>query len=167
MAELQIDPAFYANRRREYDEVMPWDHLDFCVSKNFLIRENKLARENVTTPQCREKCSGCGASQLIQGECCSDKVVYEREVLLIEPPRPKVDPALLLEQPQKVRLFFTKLDRAKYISHLDMNRCMSRALKRSGLPVWYTGGFNPHMYLTFRCRFRWAVRVFMSALTSR
>ena len=33
MAELQIDPAFYANRRREYDEVMPWDHLDFCVSK--------------------------------------------------------------------------------------------------------------------------------------
>lgn len=57
MAELQIDPAFYANRRREYDEVMPWDHLDFCVSKNFLIRENKLARENVTTPQCREKCS--------------------------------------------------------------------------------------------------------------
>ena len=149
MAELQIDPAFYANRRREYDEVMPWDHLDFCVSKNFLIRENKLARENVTTPQCREKCSGCGASQLIQGECCSDKVVYEREVLPIEPPRPKVDPALLLEQPQKVRLFFTKLDRAKYISHLDMNRCMSRALKRSGLPVWYTGGFNPHMYLTF------------------
>lgn len=149
MADLQIDPAFYANRRREYDEVMPWDHLDFCVSKNFLIRENKLARENVTTPQCREKCSGCGASQLIQGECCSDKVVYEREVLPIEPPRPKVDPALLLEQPQKVRLFFTKLDRAKYISHLDMNRCMSRALKRSGLPVWYTGGFNPHMYLTF------------------
>ena len=149
MAELQIDPAFYANRRREYEEVMPWDHLDFCVSKNFLIRENKLARENVTTPQCREKCSGCGASQLIQGECCSDKVVYEREVLPIEPPRPKVDPALLLEQPQKVRLFFTKLDRAKYISHLDMNRCMSRALKRSGLPVWYTGGFNPHMYLTF------------------
>lgn len=149
MAELQIDPAFYANRRREYDEVMPWDHLDFCVSKNFLIRENKLARENVTTPQCREKCSGCGASHLIQGECCTDKVVYEREVLPIEPPRPKVDPALLLEQPQKVRLFFTKLDRAKYISHLDMNRCMSRALKRSGLPVWYTGGFNPHMYLTF------------------
>ena len=43
MAELQIDPAFYANRRREYEEVMPWDHLDFCVSKNFLIRENKLA----------------------------------------------------------------------------------------------------------------------------
>lgn len=49
----------------------------------------------------------------------------------------------------KIRLFFTKKNRAKYISHLDMNRCMMRALKRSGLPVWYTEGFNPHMYLTF------------------
>lgn len=51
--------------------------------------------------------------------------------------------------PIKARLFFTKEGRAKYISHLDMNRCMTRALKRSGLPVWYTEGFNPHMYLTF------------------
>lgn len=149
MNELNIDPAFYANRHREYDEVMPWDHLDFCVSKNFLIRENKLAHQEQVTPQCREKCSTCGARALIKGECCSDKVVYEREVAPIEPPRPKVDPSLLLDQPQKVRLFFTKLDRAKYISHLDMNRCMSRAIKRAGLPVWYTGGFNPHMYLTF------------------
>lgn len=149
MSELNIDPAFYANRHREYDEVMPWDHLDFCVSKNFLIRENKLAHQEQVTPQCREKCSACGARALIQGECCSGKIVYEREVAPIEPPRPKVDPSLLLEQPQKVRLFFTKLDRAKYISHLDMNRCMSRAIKRAGLPVWYTGGFNPHMYLTF------------------
>lgn len=149
MEEQGIDPAFYANRRRDYDEVMPWDHLDYCVSKNFLIRENKLAREDKTTPQCREKCSGCGAAQLIDGVCCTSEICRDREIEPIEPPRPKPDASLLLEQPQKVRLFFTKLDRAKYISHLDMNRCMSRALKRSGLPVWYTGGFNPHMYLTF------------------
>lgn len=149
MKELNIDPAFYANRHREYDEVMPWDHLDYCVSKNFLIRENKLSNESQVTPQCREKCAGCGALQLIKGECCTGKVTYEREVAPIEQPKEKEDPSLLLEQPQKVRLFFTKLDRAKYISHLDMNRCMSRALKRSGLPVWYTGKFSPHMYLTF------------------
>lgn len=48
-----------------------------------------------------------------------------------------------------VRLFFEKKDRAKYISHLDMSRCFQRAFKRSKLPVWYTQGFNPHMYLTF------------------
>ena len=150
MEEL-IDPAFYANRRRSYDEVMPWDHLDYCVSKEFLIRENKLALESATTPQCREKCSACGANKLMGGgRCCAniEQVHYERPVQPIQPPQPQPQEGLL-EQPQKVRLFFTKLDRAKYISHLDMNRCMSRALKRSGLPVWYTGGFNPHMYLTF------------------
>ena len=50
---------------------------------------------------------------------------------------------------RKIRVFFTKLGRAKYISHLDSNRCWMRSIKRSGLPVWYTEGFNPHMYLTF------------------
>lgn len=49
----------------------------------------------------------------------------------------------------KTRVFYEKKDRAKYISHLDINRLMQRVLKRSGLPVWYTEGFNPHMYLTF------------------
>ncbi|MDF2568251.1 MAG: hypothetical protein K0R90_1707 [Oscillospiraceae bacterium] len=48
-----------------------------------------------------------------------------------------------------IRVLYTKKDRAKYISHLDVNRLMQRVLKRSGLPVWYTEGFNPHMYLTF------------------
>lgn len=46
-------------------------------------------------------------------------------------------------------MFYQKKGRAKYISHLDINRLMQRVLKRSGLPVWYTEGFNPHMYLTF------------------
>lgn len=48
-----------------------------------------------------------------------------------------------------VRLHFSKTFDAKYISHLDLSRCFSRALKMSGLPVWYTEGFNPHLFLTF------------------
>jgi radical SAM-linked protein len=48
-----------------------------------------------------------------------------------------------------IRVFYNKKGRAKYISHLDITRCMQRALKRAGLPVWYTEGFNPHIYLTF------------------
>ena len=152
MAECGLDPAFYANRHRDYDEVMPWDHLDFCVSKEFLIRENKIARQSATTPQCRECCSACGANCLTGGGRCPanvDTITSDRPLAPIEPVDRGPDPATLLEQPQKMRLFFTKLDRAKYISHLDMNRCMSRAMRRADLPVWYTGGFNPHMYLTF------------------
>lgn len=48
-----------------------------------------------------------------------------------------------------IRMFYQKKGRAKYISHLDINRLMQRVLKRAGLPVWYTEGFNPHIYLTF------------------
>ena len=49
----------------------------------------------------------------------------------------------------KVRAVFEKCGRAKYISHLDLNRCMQRCFKRSGIPIWYTEGFNPHIYITF------------------
>ena len=48
-----------------------------------------------------------------------------------------------------VRVFYHKTGRAKYISHLDIMRCMQRTVVRAGLPVWYTEGFNPHIYLTF------------------
>ena len=48
-----------------------------------------------------------------------------------------------------IRVFYHKIGRARYISHLDMMRCMQRAIVRAKLPVWYTEGFNPHIYLTF------------------
>ena len=68
-AACGLDPAFYANRTRPFDEVLPWDHLDYGVSKAFLIRENKLAHESRTTPNCREKCAGCGANRWKVGVC--------------------------------------------------------------------------------------------------
>ncbi len=49
----------------------------------------------------------------------------------------------------RVRATFEKCGRAKYISHLDLNRCMLRIFRRSGLPIWYTEGFNPHPYYSF------------------
>jgi len=68
-----LDPAFYANRRRDYTEVFPWDHLDYGVSKAFLQRENEKAHASVTTPNCREKCSGCGATCFKGGICVENR----------------------------------------------------------------------------------------------
>ena len=59
-----VDPAFYANREFDKNEVLPWDIIDIGVTKEFLIRENKKAHESKTTPNCREKCSACGADCL-------------------------------------------------------------------------------------------------------
>lgn len=50
---------------------------------------------------------------------------------------------------KNVRVFFSKRGRLRFVSHLDMNRFFTRVLRKSGLPVWYTEGFNPHPYLTF------------------
>ena len=50
---------------------------------------------------------------------------------------------------REVRLLFSKTDRCKYISHLDINRCFSRAVTRASIPLWYTEGFNPHPYMSF------------------
>ena len=48
-----------------------------------------------------------------------------------------------------VRIWFNKTDSAKYISHLDLTRCMIRAFRRTDIPLWYTEGFNPHPHLVF------------------
>ena len=71
--EVGLDPAFYANRTRSYDEVFPWDHLDYGVTKKFLISENKKAHEAVTTPHCRQQCSGCGAACWKEGVCVENR----------------------------------------------------------------------------------------------
>ena len=68
-AECGIDPAFYANRRRSYDEILPWDHLDYGITKEFLIREHQKALRAETTPHCRLQCAGCGAAKLTGGVC--------------------------------------------------------------------------------------------------
>lgn len=69
MAKNGLDTDFYACRHRDFDELFPWDHLDYFVDKSFLIRENKTSHTAVTTPNCREKCAGCGVSRCMGGAC--------------------------------------------------------------------------------------------------
>lgn len=50
---------------------------------------------------------------------------------------------------RSIRIWFNKKDSAKYISHLDLTRCIIRAFRRTDIPLWYTEGFNPHPHLVF------------------
>lgn len=68
-AACGVDYAFYACRRRSYDEATPWQHLDYGVSKAFLVRENMQAHGSTATPHCRNACAGCGANKLLGGAC--------------------------------------------------------------------------------------------------
>ena len=69
LEECGLTAEFYANRKREYDEVFPWDVLDYGIRKDFLMEENIKAHKSEVTPHCRIKCSACGASKLNGGKC--------------------------------------------------------------------------------------------------
>ena len=66
--ECGINPDFYL-RARESDEVLPWDHIDIGVTKKFFQKEYEKSQKAETTPNCREKCAGCGASCFGTGVC--------------------------------------------------------------------------------------------------
>jgi radical SAM family uncharacterized protein len=72
--ECGIDPYFYATRKRDYDEILPWDHIDIGVSKKFLINESKRAFEGKITPNCRANCGGCGATIFESGICGGNNI---------------------------------------------------------------------------------------------
>ena len=72
-AETGIDIEFYTLRERSTDEILPWDFIDAGVTKEFLIREWKQAKGEVVTPNCRQKCAGCGARRYKGGVCYEGK----------------------------------------------------------------------------------------------
>ncbi len=64
-----VDPLFYTSRRRSYEEILPWEHLDYGIRKEFLVAEAEKAHKAEVTPHCRVKCASCGANKLNGGNC--------------------------------------------------------------------------------------------------
>lgn len=152
MKRTNVDPAFYAYRRREVDEVLPWDIIDCGVSKEFFIRERARAYEAKTTPNCREQCSGCGANKLggVRAVCpgCNKESDWKKEAAEV-PAAPAPTDWSKLDEFKSIRILFCKIGNLQYISHLDLQRTIARVLVRAKIPMWYTEGFNPHAKVIF------------------
>lgn len=69
-AACGVDPDWYTVRGFSEDEILPWDHIDVGVTKKFLISERVRAYAETVTPDCRQKCAGCGANNLLCGGTC-------------------------------------------------------------------------------------------------
>ena len=69
-AELDMDLSFYANRERALCETLPWDHIDMGVKKSHFVREYEQAHKGLLSPDCRARCSGCGANRFLKGGRC-------------------------------------------------------------------------------------------------
>lgn len=69
-AETEVDPTFFANREKSYDELLPWDFIDIGVSKDYFISENEKSMRGETTADCRDGCTGCGMNMTSLGGAC-------------------------------------------------------------------------------------------------
>lgn len=132
-----IDPEFYLYRERELTEVLPWDHLDSGITKEFLEEEYRRSTRGEATPDCRaDACSSCGACTEEAGLVFADpEGANDRR----EPVRRPSSPAL-----KRFRIRYTKEGNLRFLSHLEVISLMVRAFSRAGIPLEYSRGFHPH-----------------------
>jgi radical SAM family uncharacterized protein/radical SAM-linked protein len=143
--ETGIDPYFFTTREREPNEPLPWDHIDCGVSNEFMEKEFDKALALETTPDCREEgCTGCGI--------CDFKtiqpIVHEKSEALTISDRPSARPSDNLNF-TKYRVFYSRLGDARHFGHLELAKIIRRGIRRIGIRVKYSKGFNPSMQLSF------------------
>ena len=127
----------YAYREFAYSEVLPWDNINVGVSKNFLINEDKKAKEAITTASCKyDKCQGCGIKNCFE-KCPPDESENTEY-------RIKVQSSAKTENTGTAIFTFSKKGKLRFIGHLDLMAIFERAVRISNIPVWYSEGFNPH-----------------------
>ncbi len=140
--EAGIDPAFYTLRRRPFDEVFPWDHLNPGVTKEFLIKEYRNSIELARTPDCKvDRCANCGV--------CDHRTIKNRVIEDDGTLKKPVEVKGAGDASYRVRLKFSKTGEMRFLSHLELVSLITRAIRRAGLPLRYSQGFHPLPKLSF------------------
>lgn len=140
-AETGVDAAFYTTRRRPFEEVFPWDHLNPGVTKGFLWAEYKNSLELYRTPDCKvDRCSSCGV--------CDHSLIKNRSVEGEPVPAPLLTRKAQGE-PYRIRLTYSKTGPMRFLGHLELVWAVTRAIRRADLPIRYSQGFHPKPKLTF------------------
>jgi len=135
-----IDPEWYLRARR-LDEILPWDHIDAGISRQFLLKEREQSLSEAATPDCRKgSCSACGVCDFkdIKNRLTTDETV---------PAKDKTAKA----QPEaaRCRLRFAKTGTMRYLSHLELLTVFTRAVSRGNVPILFSQGFHPHPRFSF------------------
>ena len=186
----RLDPDFYLLRERDHDEILPWEHINPGISKEFLLGEWQKAMKGEETPDCRQHCSNCGicngsniapvlfdsrhpfppakparhrkASAEADGQGEAGRARAGRAGRPAVLPRDKSgkneragkeevtsQSKESKEKVKKYRLRFTKLEKARHLSHLELVRLLIRAFRRAGMDLAYSGGYHPMPKVSF------------------
>jgi radical SAM family uncharacterized protein/radical SAM-linked protein len=144
ITETGINPEDFM-REREINEKLPWDNIDCGVSRNFLLEEKQKSTDQMATADCRlDDCQNCGACDF---STTKNIFVTKEEIKTVLSAPPISDTAAIIEK--KYRLTFSKLDRAGFLSHLELSAALLRALRRSSIALAYSIGYHPHPKISF------------------
>jgi radical SAM-linked protein len=142
-----IDPLFY-HRRRSLDEILPWGHLDYGLSPEFLRGELTKSGAGRYTPDCRKgKCVGCGVCDfkkigMVLNGPDEGRLLGVNTVSFLAPPAGN-------DEVEKIRIRFSKTGRMSLLSHLEQLSLFTRAVTRGGIPIIFSKGFHPHPKFSF------------------
>ncbi|MFH1368609.1 MAG: TIGR03960 family B12-binding radical SAM protein [Elusimicrobiota bacterium] len=125
-SESGVDIPFYIHRERGYDEVLPWEHLEFGPGKEKLWADYQDGLKFALEPE-------------------SEPELSELDTPDIKPVNQPSNPAAI----QRVRLCFGRTGPARFISHLEQIEVFRRLIRRTGLPMIFTGGFHPQPRISF------------------
>jgi radical SAM-linked protein len=123
---------------------LPWDHVETGIKKSYLLEELNKALNEEYTPSCLDDscgtCQGCVFPHLLERTFTEEvKVAPPQEVPFGEE----------LEEEVRYRVFYSKLQSARFLSHIDLNNIIQRAFRRAGIPVVHTKGFHPKMSISY------------------
>ena len=143
-SDTGLDACFYATRERPLEEILPWDHLSAGVTKEFLKDEYRRALAGQFTGDCRfARCMQCGV--------CDQEAIGPRLHPELQEPLCFKDEATP-DTDAGIHLYwfrFSKIGVGRFFGQLEVAQCLSRAMRRAGLPAVYTRGFHPHVKLSF------------------
>ncbi len=146
LAETGLSAAFYAERRRDRDEILPWDHLSAGVSREYLWNEYEKAMGEEFTHDCRQgRCTLCGV-------CDHDGIsplIHEEVVEFESEKQPDSVGATLEDREFLYRVVYSRLGKARFFGQLEMAAAFERAIRRAGLPAAFTKGHHPHPKISF------------------
>lgn len=146
LRETGINPEDYT-RERDTNETLPWNNIDCGVSLKFLLTERIKATGSMTTADCRtDVCQQCGACDFASVKNTFSAKEDKPEQMIAASPRPFTNLPIIEKH---YRFKFTKADRARFLSHLELSAALIRSLRRSSLSLSYSSGYHPHPKISF------------------
>ncbi len=143
MDETGTDAQAYAEKTYSKDDALPWDIIDTGIRKEFLYKEYQRAVSAEITTDCRKTCHACGL------KC--DEVPQDAQCVIKDSDEDKMSSPNPMPQESKIRIRaeYSKKGQLRYLSHLELNLAILRALRRAEIPLIYSQGFNPLPRVSF------------------